>query len=670
MRLLVKLFFLFLINSSLGANSVVEQFESRLVEKDSIQLWIKQSKQKHLPLYKRKFYLSKCLNTLKFNEDYSKRLSEIAYQYYRLNDTIKFLELNEKAHLYALRVKDTFTIADTHWSYADFYNETEVYDKSYAHYNEAYKHFKLLNKEYEMARMLYAMAFIKGRYRDYIGSEILTFEAIKIFKKLQNFRRLYSAYNHLGLLQQDIKEYDKSIYYFNKSIIYRDKIIENKIYYATNNNIGKSLTEKGLYIEAMQNFNIELSKNLTKKQYAIVIHNRAYCKLLMNDTTNVKKDFFKALFIRDSLKNKVGIVTSKIHISDYYKFIKDTTNAIKYAKEANSLAKTIKNGADYLTTLKQLANLDTKNYKKHYDRYIEFNDSLISAERKVQNKFTRIEFETDEYIAETERLNQQRIWIIVTSIGGILIVSLLYFLRVQKVRNEKLRLEAEQQRANEEVYILTLQQQAKLEEERVNERNRISAELHDGILGKLFGTRVNLGFLAMGMQPDTQQQHQAFLDELQDIEKEIRDVSHKLSDNFDDASVNFTNIIEQLLKDKSVIGSFEYQFNFDKNIVWKNINEVTKANLYRIIQEALQNIIKHAKAKNVILDLSIKKKELIISLQDDGVGFNTEKKKKGIGIKNINSRVAKIGSTLEIQSKENQGTTLTIKTPLQTIDGK
>lgn len=667
MRLFTKILFLTFISSFFYLKAYPKN--KNIIENDSIQHWIKLSKQKHLSIDKRVYYLSKSLNNLKVNQDYAKKLSEIAYLFYRLNDTLQFLELNKKAQIIALKKKDSFTIADTHWSYADFYNETEIYDKSYTHYNEAYKYFKSLNKEYEMARMLYAMAFIKGRYRDYVGSEVLTFRAIKIFKKLQNFRRLYSAYNHLGLLQQDIKEYDKSIFYFNKSIQYREKIKEKRIYYATNNNIGRSLTEKGLYVQAIQNFNIELNRKLSRKQYAIVLNNRASCKLLMNDTTNVKKDFFEALFIRDSLNNKNGIVTSKIHISDYYKHLGDINNALKYASEANTLAKELKNGGDYLTTLNQLANLDPKNSKKYLDRYIEFNDSLISAERRMQNKFTRIEFETDEYIAETERLNQQRIWILVTSIGGILILSLLYFLRVQKVRNEKLRLEAEQQKANEEVYILTLQQQAKLEEERVNERNRISAELHDGILGKLFGTRVNLGFLAMGMQAETQEKHQTFLDELQDIEKEIRDVSHKLSDNFDSSNINFTNILEQLLKDKSSIGSFQYQFNVDKNIVWKDINEVTKANLYRIIQEALQNIIKHANAKNVILDASIAQKELIISLQDDGIGFNTNKKKKGIGLKNMKARVEKIGSQLELHSTENKGTTLVIKTLLSKNDG-
>ncbi|WP_299839793.1 tetratricopeptide repeat-containing sensor histidine kinase [uncultured Tenacibaculum sp.] len=510
------------------------------------------------------------------------------------------------------------------------------------------------------------MSYIKGRYRDYTGSEILVIKAIEIFKELKNYKQLFIAYNHLGVLQQDIKEYDKALIYFDKSISYFKKIKNKTNNYSGNlNDIGNTFLKKKQYAKALKFYNQDLlNKDINRSQYSKVLDNRAYCKLLMLDTTLVKKDLFESLRIRDSLNDKLGILMSKIRISDYFNYSKDTIKAIQFSKEANHLAKELKNGRDYLTTLKQLANLQPKKAKQYLDRHIEYNDSLITVERKAQNKFTRIEFETDEHIEEKERLGQQLIWIIGGSISIILISTLLYFLRVQKVRNEKLQLEADQQKANEEVYVLTLQQQAKLEEERVKERNRISAELHDGILGKLFGTRVNLGFLGMQMNTDTQEKQQAYLDELQLIEKEIREVSHKLSDNFNDANINFTSIITQLLEDKGTIGGFDTHFKNDKSITWKEISEVTKANVYRIIQEALQNIIKHAKAKNVTLAFSIENEKLEIQIADDGVGFDTKKSRKGIGIKNINSRIAKLQGNVSFISALNKGTTLQIKIPI------
>ena len=589
-------------------------------------------------------------------------LSSIAYEYYNLKDSTNFFNVNKKALELSKKNHDNYAAGDSHWNYATFYVRRLIHDKAYFHFKEAYNYFSKGNNKKEVSQILFGMANIKGRYRDYSGSEVLIIEALKLYKELENERGLCDAYNHLAQLQEDIKEYDKALSYYQKTLHYFKKI--NIQPFGIENNIANIYVKKKKYKKALKYYNIDLNQNITRAHYARVLDNRAYCKLLMKDTIGIKNDFFEALRIRDSLNNKPGITFSKMNISDYYSYIQDTTKAIQYAKDANIIAQEVKNSVDYLRSLQQLSNLDTENSKKYLDRYIQYNDSLITVERKTQNKFTRIEFETDEHIEEKERLGQQLIWIIGGSISIILISTLLYFLRVQKVRNEKLQLEADQQKANEEVYVLTLQQQAKLEEERVKERNRISAELHDGILGKLFGTRVNLGFLGMQMSTDTQEKQQAYLDELQSIEKEIREVSHKLSDNFNDANINFTTIIKQLLTDKSTIGQFTTHFETDDTIVWSDISEVTKANVYRIIQEALQNIIKHAKAKNVTLAFTNENEKLAIQITDDGVGFDTKKSRKGIGIKNINSRVAKLQGNVSFISEPNKGTNLQIKIPI------
>ncbi|WP_428742800.1 tetratricopeptide repeat-containing sensor histidine kinase [Tenacibaculum sp.] len=638
-------------------------------QNDSIKIWLKQAKDKKLDNLSKKQLLFKSSNYIIFNnEKLPLELSSIAYEFYKLKDTATFFKVNKEALQLATKLNHIYAIGDTHWNYATYFVKNKMYDKGFFHFNKAYQNFIKGGFKNEASQILYGMARIKGRYRDYAGSEILNIEAIKLFNELNNYEYLYASYNHLGLLQKDIKEYDKALEYYNKALLYLKKIDKKHSepkYIPVYNNLGNIYLKKKKYKTAIKYYNKALKNKGTISQYARVLDNKAYCKLFSKDTTGIKSELFKALSIRDSLKNIEGVLTSKTHISDYYKHINDTLNAINYAKEANYIARQLKNGGDYLTTLNQLANLDTKNSKKYLDRYIEFNDSLISAERRIQNKFTRIEFETDEYIEETERLSQQRIWILITSFAGILILSLLYFLRVQKVQNEKLSLESEQQKANEEVYILTLQQQAKLEEEKVKERNRISEELHDGILGKLFGTRFGLGFLNIQGDEKVLEKHQALLNELQDIEKEIRDVSHKLSDNFDGSNINFISIIAQLLKDKSEIGNFKYQFSSDENISWKSMDEITKANVYRIIQEALQNIIKHAEAKNIALSLSTDSHNLIIHLKDDGKGFNVKKKKTGIGIKNINSRIKKLKGTVLLDSEINTGTSLSLTIPLK-----
>jgi two-component system NarL family sensor kinase len=398
--------------------------------------------------------------------------------------------------------------------------------------------------------------------------------------------------------------------------------------------------------------------------YARVIDNRAYCKFLMKDTINVVKSLNEALHIRDSINNKGGIIISKIHLAQYYAFKQDTIATINYLKEANSLAKEIKNSRDYLVSLSLLSKLDKKHSSEYLKKHIQFSDSIQIIERKIQNKFTRIAYETDEYIEENKRLSQQKIWILVTGFGLISILGLVYFLKVQKSKNEKLLLENEQQKANEQVYLVTLKQQEKLEKEKIKERNRIAEELHDGILGKLFGTRVGLGFLEIKGDKNLKKQHQLFLEELQIIEKEIREVSHKLSDNFDSTQISFTTIIHQLIESKCKIANFKYELDFDEYINWLKVNEKIKVNLYRIIQEALQNIIKYASAKKISVTFLLNSNDLAVIIKDDGIGFNTKKKKKGIGIKNMTSRIEKLNGVFNIHSNPKEGTTIKIKIPI------
>ena len=385
----------------------------------------------------------------------------------------------------------------------------------------------------------------------------------------------------------------------------------------------------------------------------------------MEDTLHVGKQLNKALHIRDSLGNKGAVVISKLHLARYYAYAQDSTKAISAAKEANQLADEIRNSRDYLESLSILANLDPKNSNTYLKRQIEYSDSLQIIERKIQNKFTRIAFETDEYIEETKRLAEQKIWILSSSVVALLILILLLFIGYQKSRHNRLLFVNEQQKANEQIYLISLRQQEKLEKEKIKERNRISEELHDGVLGKLFGTRMNLGFLSIKGDKDTLKKHQLYIDELQSIEKEIRDVSHELSDNFNSSQINFVSILNEVLNNKSELGDFKFELDFDESINWQNITQIIKANLYRIIQEALQNIIKHANAKNVNLYFKIRKKKLVVKIEDDGIGFDKTQKRKGIGMKNMTSRIKKLDGVFAVSSNPNGGTILKIIIPIK-----
>ncbi|MFV0247348.1 MAG: ATP-binding protein [Tenacibaculum sp.] len=640
--------------------------------KDSIASWIKNSKKKTTHLNTRKEFLIKAYQTIKSSTIDTlevRHLSTIAYQNLKLGDTLLFKKRNKETLAIANKLKDTFAIGDAHWNYASYYNDSQIYDSAYYHFNLAYINFNKSGYLYESAKTQYGMAYIKGRFKDYLGSEVLTISAINKFKKIKNYKSLFTCYNHLGTLQKNINEYDQGLFYYNKAIKFLDNVKNNQSFYEViYNNIGNIYLEKKEYTKAINYYSKVLANKRLKSQkvnsYARALDNRAYCKFLMKDTVNVVNHLNEALHIRDSLNNKEGVVISKIHLSEYYAFKKDTSTAINYIKEANSLAKDIKSSRDYLKSLSLLSKLDSKHSLKYLKKHIQFSDSIQIKERKIQNKFARVIYETDKYMEENKRLSQQKIWISITSFGLILILGLAYFLKNQKFKNEKLLLENEQQKTNEQVYLLTLKQQEKLEKEKIKERKRISEELHDGILGKLFGTRIELSFFDIKGGENLKEQYQLFLKELKTIEKEIREVSHKLSTNFDSSQISFATIVLQLIESKCNIGNFKYELDFDEHINWQGINEKIKVNLYKIIQEALQNIIKYAYAKKVSVTFLLNNKDLVVIIKDEGIGFNTKKKRKGIGLKNMTSRIEKLNGIFNIHSKPNEGTTIKIKVPI------
>jgi signal transduction histidine kinase len=91
-------------------------------------------------------------------------------------------------------------------------------------------------------------------------------------------------------------------------------------------------------------------------------------------------------------------------------------------------------------------------------------------------------------------------------------------------------------------------------------------------------------------------------------------------------------------------------------------------NLYRIIQETVHNINKHAKAQKGIINLIMDRKNICLSVIDDGVGIELSTNEQGIGLKNIEHRVKQLKGKLNIHSKSNSGTSINISLPLEKAD--
>jgi signal transduction histidine kinase len=88
--------------------------------------------------------------------------------------------------------------------------------------------------------------------------------------------------------------------------------------------------------------------------------------------------------------------------------------------------------------------------------------------------------------------------------------------------------------------------------------------------------------------------------------------------------------------------------------------------LYRIIQEILNNALKHSNAKSIDIGLKVQNNRLFLSISDDGVGFDTTQieQAKGIGWKNIFSRISMLGGDIDVNSQKNMGSNINISLPI------
>ncbi|WP_175418875.1 tetratricopeptide repeat-containing sensor histidine kinase [Aureibaculum algae] len=638
---------------------------------DSIAIWIGYSKNNDYELKRRILYLNKAYkSTLQIKNDSlkNKYLSKISLRFSKLKDSSSFRNVNKISVRLSKKLGDSVTLANNYWDLGAFLSSYKVNDSAYYYYYHSQKMFKEAGDNYSSGRMLLNMAIIQSENRDYTGSEVTTIRALELLEPLGKNKQLYSCYNNLGVVFNELHEYDKAMLYHNKALEYQSQNDEESIDREnTLNNIGVVYANIEQYEKAINNYTKALRtrglKKLKPPLYAKLLDNLAYSKFKLNDTVGVVKLFEESLHIRDSINDVWGKSMNLLHMAEYYDTYNDTIKAFEAVKEAKDLAEKSKNYRDLLKCLILLYKLDAPNKDQYTTRYLALTETLQEEERAIRNKFARIQFETDHFIEENETLSEQNRDILI--VGSIVLVlgMLIYIIRDQRLKNVRLKLEKEQQLANEEIYNLMLTQQNKIDEGKRNEKKRMSEELHDGVLGNLYGIKMNLAVLNAQNNADAVIKRETFIEGLSKVIDEIRNVSHELHSNAIDANVGYVQLIEDLLSEKSALHGYSFELLADDTIKWTEIKGDIKMNIYRIIQESVQNINKYAKANNLNVSINSDGDFIYLSIMDDGIGFNTNTNKDGIGIKNIRSRVERLNGVVEFISELKKGTTINIKIP-------
>ena len=646
------------------------------IEKDSVFKWLNAAMNVERPMPLRKELVLKAYRLAKSTKDDSTRLrylSKIQFTNYELDDSVAFRSTNRETKNLAVKLNDSMRLASTHWDLGAFLESRNIKDSAFYHYAKAEEIFNLLGNKLTTGELLLYMASIQEEVKDYAGSEQNAFKAIQLIAPFEENTLLYNANNLLGILAKDVGDYDRAISYYNSANDFL-AASEFRVYYQpiADNNIGAVYLAKKDYEKARTYFQkVVVRKEIAKLRpdlYAKALNNLAECEAKLKNNRDAENLFEKALGIRDSIGDYAGVSGSHYGLAEYYLGNGDTAKSLENASNAKYYSKLSSNNDRLLQSLELLARLDGPNASAHLRDYIKLDDSLQLEESKLRDKFARIRFETQETIEENRLLERQtELWIGIAV--TLLLLALAFFVILdQRSKNQKLRFQREQQVSNEKIFSLLLTESQKVEQGKKIEQKRISEELHDGIQGRLQGVRMVLLGLNKRITPEAIAERGEAIKELMDIQEEVRAISHELSHSAYQKIHNFVSSIKDILNGIETNAGLHYAFEYDDHYDWDALNGDIKINLYRIIQESLQNCVKHAQAKNLFLGFEVEDDQMLkVTIADDGVGFVNKRGKKGIGLKNIDSRVEKLGGTWDIESAKGKGANITIMIPLRKI---
>lgn len=356
------------------------------------------------------------------------------------------------------------------------------------------------------------------------------------------------------------------------------------------------------------------------------------------------------------------------HIGEVYLKKGDYGEAINYSAQATAIAKKSDLNQILYYTLKVLSSAYEQqgNYQqsnKHLQEFLIVADTLekrnnrkmvMELEAKYQNQ------KKETQIAEQQKAIQKNNFTIYFLISGLValgIVSLLFYINYRNAQKLQLlrikELETEKQLTATEAVL-------KGEEQ---ERSRLAKDLHDGLGGMLSGIKYAFQSIKCNlvMTPDNQQQFERSIDMLDSSIKEMRRVAHNMMPEalvkfgLDVALKDFCNDINQ-----SGAINVIYQSQGLENAV---IDHTTSITIFRIVQELINNTIKHAGATSALVQVDKANGSVTLTVEDDGKGFDTNilQQSRGIGWSNIQSRIEFLKGEVDVKSAEGKGTSVLIE---------
>lgn len=464
-------------------------------------------------------------------------------------------------------------------------------------------------------------------------------EAAELFRQLNNDGLRAVCLNSISNAFNNEEKIDSALWYAEKTLIISDSIDYTKLQSSVRSTIGAIHINKKEYAAAADNF----SEALT------------YAEVLQNDLTianchcNLGRAKYHLKEYKDALK----------HLETAYSF-----NIFKNNNLYNQFCM-----REYAWVLHENGRGDEAFDK--LNTFLTFQDSVLLKENKqaiaeLESKYQSLQKDT-EIERQQQQLNQQSSQqkFLFGGLSSLALISFLIinrlFLKQRLTKNELDIKEEKIHNLEQKQKLIALDYMVQGQEE---ERRRIAKDLHDGLGGILSTARIQLANIEKEIHKlEGMQLFHTAEKLLENASQEVQRIAH---DMMPDALMNLglQAAIEDLANhvNQSNTLVIKTQFFMADTI----LEEKLEVMLFRIIQEILNNAIKHSQASQVLLQMSVNNANLHLTIEDNGEGFNTaiQSTATGVGIKNIKSRVNYLNGELHLESTTGEGTAYDILVPL------
>ncbi len=520
----------------------------------------------------------------------------------------------------------------------------------------------------ELQRLIGVAFYLKGKYD--VAAQYY-YASIAILEKANEQRKLALSYNELAKLYRKTRDLDRALENYNKAEDIFRQLKDTGGTAMILNESGVVFEYRGHYDEAIGRYSsaMNLAESINDSlSVSYSLSNIAGVYVIQNKFGEAEKKLLQAMEIRRSMNDRFATALTYTDLGAAMNAKGDYSKAAQYLLESNKIAEQMKYPELQANNYSELASVAQKqgNYQKAYEYFQKktwLRDSLFNIDKTKQIEEVNARFES---VKKEQKIEQQlhRIRLQNFLFAGIAALALLAGLLVysQYKRN---RLRQETKMKTELMRQQEMAVKAVMEAEE-NERQRIARELHDGVGQMMSAAKMNLSAFESELNFTNGGQKQSFEKIMQLVDescKEVRTVSHIMMPN-------------SLLKNGLVAAVRDFTEKLDKktlqvHLYTEGLEERPDFNiesvLYRVLQECVTNVIKHANASALDISIVRDKDGITATIEDNGQGFDINDKEKfeGIGLPNIISRIEWLKGTVDFDSSPGRGTVVALHVPVR-----